>query len=110
MQHKKLNLFEKGQVVALVANGESYRSVSRKMGVNDKTISRVWKNYKENRRIERKYGSGRKKNYSPQMARQIRRWILSGKCNIATDVYQKLKVSKLNGPSIPTILSYFELF
>ena len=36
MQHKKLNLFEKGQVVALVANGESYRSVSRKMGVNDK--------------------------------------------------------------------------
>ena len=45
MQNKKLNLFEEGQVVALVAKGESYRSVSRKMGVHHASISRVWNNY-----------------------------------------------------------------
>ena len=42
---KKLNLFEKGQIVALIANGESYRSVSRKMVLHPTTISRVWKRF-----------------------------------------------------------------
>ena len=67
MQRKKLNLFEKGQIVALIANGESYRSVSRKMVLYPTTISRVWKrfiiiNMMEVRRVS-KYGSGRKKKF-----------------------------------------------
>jgi len=39
MLRKKLNLFEKGKIVALVSSGESYRPVSRKIAVHHTTIS-----------------------------------------------------------------------
>ena len=110
MLHKKLSLFEQGQVVALVANGESYRSVSSKIGFHHTTISRTWKKYKFHGSTKRKEGSGKKKTYSPQLARQIRRLILSGKRSTASDVHEKLNVLKINKTSIPTIISILKSF
>lgn len=83
--------FNKGRAVEMLKSGRSIRHVAKCFKVSVGAVHKWKKTYNMIGNVERKRGSGRKCNLSPRIKRRIVRWLVTEKCETATDIKRLLQ-------------------
>lgn len=78
--------FEAGRIVGMIEAGTTQRVVAKKIGFAQSTVSLIWKKFKRTGKYYRQKGSGRKKSWNSRNSRYIKKLLLSGKCQTATEI------------------------